>query len=82
LRIGGEQVVARSAYATRRPAQRDAGRGEARRLGERAHPDTSPAVWGVSPLDAAIGQGDAGRFGLVGCRSVSRRGLAVDPSAG
>ena len=56
--LRSEQAVARGVHVTRRPAQRNVGNGQSRRLGERAHPDTRPAVWGASPHGGAVDQGD------------------------
>ena len=56
-----EQAVARGVHDTRIPAQGNVGNGQPRRLGERAHPDTRPAIWGASPYCGAVDQGD-GRY--------------------
>lgn len=56
--LRSERVIARSAYATRRPAQRDVRHVISRRLGERGHPDIRQGVWGAAPLNRAVVTGD------------------------
>jgi len=50
-------------------------------LGERAHPDTRPAVWGASPHGRAVDQGDGRNLRTIECRSFSRRCLELGTHA-